>query len=309
MRHFFFLPLLFVLVITGCKDKGKTVPTQLLVISNAKYFKAFPDGLERLKIVKKSLKGRFKISTLEMKNFENTEKELESFLKAKENEKKRFIVFVEPFLFPLIANSSSLSKFDLQVVSYGIGGNPSSSLSGLFHICISREYLFEQIKSLLEQDFKKNKKVPVILYDEQNGYSKGFSAWWNDNVKEDAEFAKLISYRQSSVSKDLTQALEEDDGRTFFLFAGVNNRAINTVNRDKFKNKHVVEIFTRYGMNNKCVSHYIEAEYNKLLKQGLKSEELKNFILTTDKKVVNLEMQVDFFKKKKNKEVKIVRHR
>ncbi len=308
MKHFFFLPLLFVLIVTGCKDKGKTIPTQLLLISNVKYFKAFPDGLERMKIVKKSLKGRFKINTLEIKNFENTERELENFLKTKENEKTRFVVFVEPFLFPLITNSSALSKFDLKVISYGIGGSPSSSLSGLFHVCISQEHLFKKIKFLLEEDFRKTKKVPVILYDEQNGYSKGFSAWWNDNVKE-AEFAKLLSYRQSSVSKDLIQALEDEKNRTFFLFAGVNNRAINTVNREIFKNKHIVEIFTRYGMNNQCVSHYIEVEYNKLLKYGLKSKELKDFILTTDKNVVNLEMQEIFLKKKKSKEVKIVRHR
>ena len=155
MKHFFFLPLLFVLIVTGCKDKGKTIPTQLLLISNVKYFKAFPDGLERMKIVKKSLKGRFKINTLEIKNFENTERELENFLKTKENEKTRFVVFVEPFLFPLITNSSALSKFDLKVISYGIGGSPSSSLSGLFHVCISQEHLFKKIKFLLEEDFRK----------------------------------------------------------------------------------------------------------------------------------------------------------
>ena len=75
MKRFYLLPLLFLLLITGCK--GKTVPTELLFISNIKYFTVFPESRERQKIVQKTLGKRFKINKLEIKNFESIEKELE----------------------------------------------------------------------------------------------------------------------------------------------------------------------------------------------------------------------------------------
>lgn len=308
MKRFYLLPLLFLLLITGCKDKGKTVPTELLFISNIKYFTVFPESRERQKIVQKTLGKRFKINKLEIKNFESIEKELEKFLKAKEDKKGRYILFAEPFIFPIITNSSTLSRFNLQVVSYGIGGTPSSSSLGLFHICISRESMFNEIKLLMDKENKKTGKPPVILFDEQNGMSKGFKSWWDNTVKEE-DIAELIHYRQSSVSKDLESAMNEKPGRTIFLFAGVNNRAINMVNREKFKNKNIIEIFTRYGKNNKCVSHYIDVEYNKMLKKGLKSQELNDFILNAEKNVINFEIKDFSFKKEKSKEINIVRRK
>ena len=310
MRQFFLVPLLFLLLVTGCKKKDKTVPTELLFISNKKYFNAFPDSLERQKFVKKNFKKGFKVETFEIKNFEGIERELESFFKSKNNKECRYILFVEPFLFPMIINSSILSKFDLRVVSYGLGGKPSSSTLGLFHIYVSQEKIFEEIKALLLSDFKRTKKKSVILCDEQNGLSKGFKSWWENNVKEkEQDIVDILTYKQSSVSKDLENAITEIPDRTMFLFAGINNRSINMIKREKIKNKRIIELFTRYGVGNECVSHYIDADYEKMLKSGLKAKELDDFILSTEKNVVNFESEENLLKKKTNKKIRIVRRK
>lgn len=308
MRQFFLVLLLFLLLVTGCKKKDKIVPTELLFISNKKYFNAFPDSLQRQKIAKKNFKKGLKVSTFEIKNFEGVERDLEAFFKSKNNKECRYILFVEPFLFPMIINSSILSKFDLRVVSYGLGGKPSSSTLGLFHIYVSQEKIFEEIKSLVLADFKRTKKKPVILSDEQNGLSKGFKSWWENNVKEQ-DVVEILTYKQSSASKDLENAITENPNRTVFLFAGINNRSINMVKREKIKNKRIVELFTGYGLGNECISHYIDADYGKMLKSGLKAKELDDFILSSDKNVINFESKEIVLKKKVSKKKKIVRRK
>lgn len=308
MKHFVILPLLFLLLLTGCGAKGKKVSSELLFISNEKYFKAFPDSLKRQKVVKKNLGGHLKIRKIEVKSFENIDKDLENFFKEKNDKESKYIIFVEPFLFPIIANNFALSNFNLQVVTYGMGSSPSSSSLGVFHISVSSEHIFNEVKSLIQNDFKKTKKMSVVLFDEYNGISKGFNHWWENN-SEEQNAAKLIPYRQNNISKELEAAAEEIPGRTVFLFAGVNNRAINTVNREKFKNEHAVEFFTRYGMNNECVSYYVDIKYDKLLNESLKSKELKEFISSGDKNVVNFEVKTDVLKKMKSSKVKIVRRR
>lgn len=308
MKQFFILPLLLLLLITGCSANGKKKSSELLFISNRKYFKAFPDSLKRQKVVKKNLRRRLKVREIEVKSFENVDNDLENFLKGKNEEDARYVLFVEPFLFPMIANSSALARFNLRVITYGIGGSPSSSSLGLFHICVSSEHIFNEVKSLVQNDFKKTKKAPLVLFDEYGGISKGFNRWWENNVKEQ-ELAKLLPYRQNTVSKEIESSMEKIPGRTVFLFAGVNNRVVNTVSREKFKNEHVVEFFTRYGMNNKCVSHYVDVKYDEMLNKSLKSKELEAFISGGDKSAVNFEVKANVLKKMKSSKVKIMRHR
>lgn len=308
MKRFFILLLLLLLLITNCNANGKKKSFELLFLSNKKYFKAFPDSLKRQKVVKKNLGRQLKIKEIEVKSFENVDKDLESFFKGKNEKEVRYVLFVEPFLFPMIANNSALASFNLQVVTYGIGGSPSSSSLGLFHIYVSNEHIFDEVKSLVQSDLKKTKKVPVILFDEYSGISKGFNLWWENSVKEQ-DIAKLLPYRQNTISKEMVSLVEEIPGRTVFLFAGVNNRAVNTVNREKFKNVHAVEFFTRYGMNNECVSHYVDIEYDKVLSEGLKSKELKEFVSIGSKNIVNFEVKTNVLKEMKSSKVKIMRHR
>jgi hypothetical protein len=81
------------------------------------------------------------------------------------------------------------------------------------------------------------------------------------------------------------------------------------IKREKIKNKRIIELFTRYGVGNECVSHYIDADYEKMLKSGLKAKELDDFILSTEKNVVNFESEENLLKKKTNKKIRIVRRK
>lgn len=309
MKRFSVLPLLLslLLLITGCGGKGKKVPSELLFISNEKYFKAFPDSRKRQKVVKKKLGSRLKVRKIEVKSFENIDKDVENFLKEKSSKEAKHVLFVEPFLFPIIANSSALSGYNLWLITYGIGSEPSSSLLGVFHICVPSEHIFNEVKSLVQSDFKQTKKKSVVLFEEYSGISKGFNHWWENNAKEQ-DMAKLIPYRQNN-ARDLEAAIAEIPGRTLFLFAGVNNRVINTLNQEKLKNERIVELFTRYGMNNKLVSQYVGVKYDKMLSDGLESKELKEFISSSGKTIVNFEVKSDVLAKKKSSKVKIVRRR
>lgn len=275
-RYFFAGTLLFFSLFVNCSGPKKNA--DLVIVNNKAYSALFPEENKVTQVVEKELKNKFSIVKINAVNFEGLETKFREYF----SEKNDSTFFLPSFLSPLVTNwGSDLSQQNFGLITYGIGKEIVLSDLSVFHILIPRELVFERLMQQIRKCSKGRKKALVWL-DNHSGISADFYPYWEKNrdiTMEDQ--VTILFYKPNTENEELEELLSSAAGREIreiFLFAGINNRVVNTVDQKLWKNKKVTEILTRYGMANRNVHFYWSLDYEFALRAGLRSQEILPFI-------------------------------
>lgn len=230
-------------------------------------------------IAQNILRKKHKITKIKVNNFENLSNDLTKIFQVKKN----VILFVEPFIAPLVIHWGEDKSITCKIVTYGFKGDISNSDFPVFNISGDEKILFDSVKSFITNNTRKNKET-VVFIESGNSVSSGL-----DKTLNNIEGVKILSLYQNNEISQFKSAIENKKIKNIVLFSGIGNRVINTIDEKMLYHKKILEVVTEYGRINKLIGTHLSIDYSKIVKEGLTSPEFESFCITefNKKTIVN----------------------
>lgn len=274
----FFL-LSFLIVFSCSKDEGKEV----FFINHPLFYSLNTENSRITKLAEKQFRKKgYRISKIQVDKFDNAGREIRNLLEVKND----FIIFAEPFISPLLVNwNNELSLENLLLVTYGSNNSIKKSKVPLFNISYENNLISEKLSNIIKKRTDPQNES-IVLLSSDSDFDKFFEQQNSDDkIIEYVHFIKIYS---NSDSANITRHIEEKKIKNIFMYSNVYNRVLNNVSDSLLKNIYVLEVNTNYGLSNKNINSFIYADYKKIIREALNSEDFENISELLDKdKVYN----------------------